>query len=448
MSDRPHCLWESPDGQTAIYLAFDAVDAINAAIAEAAAEIPLRGAEIGGLLIGKAEKRARLTVWVDHVELLPSCYSRGPSYLLDEDAAVDRERTDIAGFFRSHTRKDLFLSSDDQSLILKYFNRPEQVVLLVKPFQTRANLGGFFISKDGKIPGSESAREFPFNRRELGGGESPASVSKPNTPTRNRQEPEIRQEFEGSNSCTPPESKRPILLWAMMAFLAFAAATSVSYLLFSRTKSSLAPAHVVPSALRLTASEGDHNVALSWDRESPMIASATRGVVEIQEGTFSKKIELGPEQLRSGKIIYSRPVAISDTVAFSLKVYPEGGRTIVESLQFISNAPIAAGLEQSAAQTQTKSNVDLPPPAVGVAKPQPSALPSPSDVPITNQVPSSVAPISSSASAPEAVSRNPTPELKAPSVNVDDAKPEAAKTDPPKTDQPPPLTRPVPRRIP
>jgi hypothetical protein len=448
MSERPHCLWESPDGQTAIYLAFDVVDAINAAIAEAAAEIPLRGAEIGGLLIGKAEKRARLTVWVDRIELLPCSYPLGPSYFLGEEDPVDPDRTDIAGFFRSHTRKDLFLSSDDQSLISKHFNKPEQVVLLVKPFQTRANVGGFFISKDGKIPGSESAREFLFNRRELGGGESPDFVSRPTSPTRNRPDPEIRQEAEVSKPSTSPDSKRPILLWAMMAFLAFAAATSVSYLLFSRTKSSPAPVRAVPSALRLTASEGNHNVALSWDRESPMIVSATRGVVEIQEGTFSKKIEMGPEQLRSGKIIYSRPVAISDTVAFSLKVFPEGGRTIVESLQFISNAPMAAGLEQSAAEPQTKSNVDVLPPAVVVAKPQSTALPSPSHVPISNQVPSSVAPISSSARDPEEVSQNPTPEVKPPSVNVNDPKPETAKTDPSKTEQPPAITRPAPRRIP
>jgi hypothetical protein len=447
MSERPHCLWESPDGQTAIYLAFDAVDAINAAIAEAAAEIPLRGAEIGGLLIGKAEKRTRLTVWVDRIELLPCTYARGASFLLSEENEVDLDRTDIAGFFRSHTRKNLFLSSDDQALISKHFNKPEHVVLLIKPFQTRANLGGFFISKDGQMLSSESTREFPFNRRELGGGESSLPVSKPTAPTRNRLEPEMPEHP------ALPDSKRPVLLWAMMAFLAFASVTSISYLLFSRTKSNPPSARAGASALRLTASEGDHNVTLSWDRESTMIASAMRGVVEIQEGTFSKKIELGREQLSSGKIIYSRPVAISDTVAFSLKVFPEGGMAAMETIQFISNAPAVAGSERPTAKTQTNSNVEILPPAVTVVKPRPAELPSASAVPIPVQPPPSAAPAAPSAGTPEPAFRNSPPEEKTQAVNVDDTKPETAKPDPPKTeapkpDRPPVITRPAPRRIP
>src|SRR5258705_13597133 len=108
MSERPHCLWESPDGQTAVYLAFDAVDTINTAIREATSSIPIRGAEIGGLLIGKAEKRTRLTVWVDRVEFLPCRYERGPSFHLDPEDFPDFARPEIAGFFRTHTRKDLF----------------------------------------------------------------------------------------------------------------------------------------------------------------------------------------------------------------------------------------------------------------------------------------------------------------------------------------------------
>jgi hypothetical protein len=441
MSERPHCLWESPGGQTAVYLAFDVVDAINAAIVEAATEIPVRGAEIGGLLIGKAEKRTRLTVWVDRIELLPCRYERGASFRLSEEEAPDLTRPEIVGFFRSHTRKDLFLGPDDQSLIAKHFAKPEQVTLLVKPFQTRANLGGFFVWQDGKIEGAASPREFPFNRRELGGGEPVLEAVAPVVRSPYREKPEVPFPI------VPAEEKRPILLWTILAFLAFVATMSISYLLFSRTKPISTPALTASSSLRLSASEGDHSVTLTWDKESVAVVSAIRGIVEIQEGTFQKKLEIGAEQLRSGRIIYSRPVAIADTIGFLLRVFPENGKAVTESVQMVSNRPMGVGAEsvplevvtpptQTPVPVKAAPPVQTPPRAVAVTTPKPP----PAAVPARVRTETTAEP------APQGEVKTEAPKVDGPKVEgpkKEEPKPEAAKTE-----QPPVLVRPAPRRIP
>jgi hypothetical protein len=430
MSERPHCLWESPDGQTAVYLAFDVVDSINVAIQDAASSVPIRGAEIGGLLLGKAEKRSRLTVWVDRVEFLPCHYGRGPSFHPDDEDLPDLSRPEIAGFFRTHTRKDLFLGPDDQALISRHFNRPEQIALLVKPFQTRANVGGFFVRKDGVINGASSPKEFPFHRRELGGGEpvlrAPAS---PVTTGRRRDE----EDYTGS-ALPPVESpNRSTLRRAVLAFVALVAAASVTYLLFERTKPISPVARRPPatgSPLRLSAFEGDHNMTLTWDTQSTAVTSAARGVVEIQEGTFEKKLEIGADQLRAGKIIYSRPVTISDSVAFLLRVYPQTGSPIAESLQIVSNQ--AAGTGRPA---------ELP-----IAR-VPPAVPSKVTEPLVPKPPTATQPIPSVASVSrteEKVDSPPPEQPKTETVRTETPKVDAPKTDP----TPPVLVRPAPRRIP
>lgn len=444
MSDRPHCLWESPDGQTAIYLSFDVVDAINAAILEAASSAPLRGAEVGGLLLGKAEKRTRLTVWVDRIELLPCRYLRGPSFHLEAEDAPDLTRPEIAGYFRSHTRKDLFLGPDDLALLSEHFARPEQVALLVKPFQSRPNLGGFFLWRDGKINGSASVREFTFHRRELGGGEP---VTRPSPPALRKP---YKQEDDIPETVPAESKKRPVLLWALLAILTIAATGSVGYLLFERTKPISPTARSAGTGLRLSASEGDHNVTLTWDKDSTVVASALKAVIEIQEGTFQKTLEIGAEQLRAGKIIYSRPVAIADTVSFSLRVFPERGKPALESVQIISNRPLDLATqptpplpspmvqEVSPTEVATKEKTKPTPPK-SVELPKPVVL-----KPVKTE-PVKAEPKKAELIKAESIK---TDALKAEVPKVETPKAEPPKLEAPKTDAPVVPLRPAPRRIP
>src|SRR5689334_10833852 len=73
----------------------------------------------------------------------------------------------IAGFFRSHTRKGISLDTDDLAFFQARFRDPHHVALLVRPFATKASTAGLFIWENGKVNGDASYLEFPFRSSEL-----------------------------------------------------------------------------------------------------------------------------------------------------------------------------------------------------------------------------------------------------------------------------------------
>jgi hypothetical protein len=477
MAERHHCLWEVPDGHVAIYLSFSVVDAINAAIEEATATAPVRGAEIGGFLIGKAEQRQQLTVWIDSMEPVPCGYERGPSFRMDGEEL--ESPPGAVGYFRSHTRRDLFLGPDDQALIDLHFSKPENVFLLIKPFKTRPNLGGFFYSKDGKVNLAASPREFPFHRRELGGGEpqiAPAAISRAAPPSPS---PAAFDKAEDLPQPLEAEKQRPVMLWAMLAFLGFAASGSIAYLLFERTKPTSAASRPSASTLGLTASEGERDIRLGWDRQSPSIRQATRGTLEIREGSFQKSLDIDADQLRSGSIIYSRPVAITDTVAFRLRLFFEQGPPLSESVQLVSSRPVLPAAALSEPPAVLLDRTKPAPQTAATLVPKTAALPSqvPVNVPKAEakrepalDPPKSISPppetpkipspqraaVTKKASPPQIVKppaqTSPETAASTPSAPPPDATKVASKPDATpsekKTDAVPVLTRPAPRRIP
>jgi hypothetical protein len=405
----------------------------------------VRGAEIGGFLIGKAEHRQRLTVWIDSIELAPTRYERGPSFRFEGDDPAAFAKPGAVGYFRSHTRKDLFLGPEDQQVIDQHFSKPENVFLLIKPFKTRPNLAGFFYSKDGKVDPVATPREFSFHRRELGGGEPQITAPEPAAPPAEPEEPELSLPAVEAGGLA--EKPRPIVVWAMLAFLGFAATGSIAYLLFERTKNISAASRPSPSPLGLTAEENEHNIRLNWDRQSPSIRLSTRGTLEIREGTFQKSIDIDAEQLRNGSIIYSRPVAIADTVGFRLRLFFEQGQPLSESIQLVSNRPV---LPIAALPVQS-SPEPLPIEKPQVEQPKPAPPPK-KEVAIRKASPPRVVkpPVSlTQAAARQPIQTPPDPAASAstPVAPKPGSKPE---TTPPekKTDAVPVLTRPAPRRIP
>ncbi|MBK9169373.1 MAG: hypothetical protein IPM24_18185 [Bryobacterales bacterium] len=174
----PYFVWDAPGKGVSVHLHFDVIDRMLPEIMRGFGALPRRGAEVGGVLLGRMrEDGGERLVTVEDFVPVPCEYLTGPSYHL---SARDRERLEavlaeehggaVVGFFRSHTRKDLFLDDADLDLANRYFQDPRQVCLLIKPFATRPSLGGFFFWEDGGITREKTYREFPFNRNELGGG--------------------------------------------------------------------------------------------------------------------------------------------------------------------------------------------------------------------------------------------------------------------------------------
>ena len=180
----PYYVWQEPGKKIAIHLYFDVIDRLNYEVMQGFGALPRRGAEVGGVLLGRVDSSGddRL-VYVEDCEPVPCEYNFGPSYNLTEreqealGQVLERwkpgpdRRISVVGFYRSHTRKDLFLDERDLAVCSAHFSSPSSVFLVVKPFATRSPLAGFFFWEDGHIHSEAPYAEFSFHRRDLGGGD-------------------------------------------------------------------------------------------------------------------------------------------------------------------------------------------------------------------------------------------------------------------------------------
>jgi len=156
------------------------IDRLEQQTVESFRSLTSRGSEIGGLLLGGISPGNPATVGVEDFELIQCDYSRGPLYRLSDaemsrfENAIEQHASGaglrVVGFFRSHTRKGLSLDAEDAAFFEPRFHDPNHIVLLVRPFATKASAAGIFIRENGRISGDASLLEFPFRSSELGAG--------------------------------------------------------------------------------------------------------------------------------------------------------------------------------------------------------------------------------------------------------------------------------------
>jgi hypothetical protein len=83
--------------------------------------------------------------------------------------------------------------------------------------------------------------------------------------------------------------------------------------------------------LSLTVSKNDEDLTVKWNRDSAAIRGAEKGLLEIQDGKFTKPVELDAVHLQTGSIIYHNT---SKEVQFRLTVYENARLTVVEMLDW------------------------------------------------------------------------------------------------------------------
>src|SRR5712692_1668225 len=106
-------VWEIPGKPVVVHLHLDVVDRVLAEVMRGFGAVPKRGAEVGGLLLGTIEHRDPALVRVEDFEPVACEYTRGPSYLFDDEdrrafeEACERWQPDASpsayaiGYFRS-----------------------------------------------------------------------------------------------------------------------------------------------------------------------------------------------------------------------------------------------------------------------------------------------------------------------------------------------------------
>lgn len=369
-------VWEVPEKEISIHLSLGVIDGLNRALESASRSGPMRGSEIGGVLLGRTKSDGKLKVIVEQFEPVPCEYASGPSYYLSEQDKLVLEATlakwapasgkliGVVGFYRSHTRKDLFLSDHDLALISDYLPDPANVFLLVKPFTTRASIAGFFFREGDHIRHTSSYLEFPFERSALGVGDPKPRAS---NPERQNVAPvsEVSQSDERSSCGTvlatedplqpvteeedvglvpaivPPPRVRSGKFWFALAaipalFLAFFALRIV------RPSRPPAAALRADGSLALAVSQSQNQLHVTWNRNSAAISSARKANLEITDGDYRKNLELDGKQVQKGSVVYSR---ITDDVNLRLKVFTERGHMVSETVRIVA-APVSAAIPE------------------------------------------------------------------------------------------------------
>ncbi len=350
-------VWQVPGQPVVVHLRLEVVDRMAADIQRGFGAVPKRGAEVGGILVGVIESGDVSTVRIEDFEAVPCKYVRGPSYLLTEyerslfDEVCERRspqnagHTYAVGYYRSHTRDGLALQPEDIELLERDFPSPSQIALLVKPFGTKPSVAGFFVRESGKFPAA-TPLEFPFRRWEMTGEEPPRRPTlqerrprqkkpQPRAPAPRYErifsaEPEAPPEAR-SEQQKPPElrvsPKSRSGMWMVATFIFLLLGVLLGYEA-SRITAPLRPSDF---ALSLAVERTSQNLTVHWNPDAPAVRSASHGVLEIDDGGETKRLDLARADLSSGSMVYHNA---SEKVRFRLIMYLDSGLSVTQELQW------------------------------------------------------------------------------------------------------------------
>ncbi len=355
-------IWGVSGQAVVIHLRLDVVDRLAAEVMRGFGAMPKRGAEIGGVLIGTIRPGVPAIVRIEDFETVPCEYRRGPSYLFTEEDGVAFENcfrrlqpsaSPLAygvGYFRSHTRDGFSLEAGDIELLDNFFPGAASVALLIKPYATKVSVGGFFVREYGVFP-EKTPLEFPMHRREIL-GEEPASrrplmEARPERVLDRRIESpplaaalaaeKIAEAEPTVTAAGPPFPEQPSprwrssWVWFPLTFVFLLLGVALGYQLALTAGARGAANTAQEFALSLSVKKTGDNLSVTWNRVSPAVRSAQKGLLEIDDGGYTKPVVLDAAQLQNGSLIYRNA---SQSVRFRLTVYPQSRVSVVETLEW------------------------------------------------------------------------------------------------------------------
>jgi hypothetical protein len=321
-------VWEVAGKPVVVHLHLGVVDRLAAEITlgEAARK---RGAEVGGVLIGTIERGDPSVVRIDDFETVDD-HDEGAGF---EDACAhwrpDETRPTYAvGYFRSRAGEGFSLAPRDIELLAKFFPSPWHVALLVKRSPERV-AAGFFFREDGAFQQS-TPLEFPLGRRELTREEPPPRERRRSgRDTRTIVPDVVAQEDDRGSSLA--RSRRPVRgghVWIPLAFIFLLLGVLVGFQAALTMAPKISDNATKDFSLGLSVSKAAENLSVHWDRQALAVRTAPRGVLEIEDGSYKKSVELDTAQLQNGALLYRNS---SNAVKFRLVVYPREGVSVTQT---------------------------------------------------------------------------------------------------------------------
>lgn len=364
----PFYVWKPAEKRISVQLYFDVVDKILLEVMRGFGAVPKRGAEVGGILLGTAEEQGgRTLVNVEDFEPVPCDHASGPSYILSDDdragfaEAVSRwrpgpdRRIYAVGYYRGHTRDGICLAAEDLAILQELFPEPTAIAMVVKPYATKVSMAGIFFREERQFKADASHLEFPFRRKELGGGTSSTDrmASAARFGQRTGEDPRLKfrqAEFEEEPAAIRTEEPEVVgapvapvaapkgkgvrggWVWIPLSFIFMLLGVVVGFqiALSMRPKQPSNP-WLEAWDLTLQVKKTGEELTVTWDPLAPAVRNASRGALIIQSREETRTIDLRGTQLQGGSVIYR---GVPERVIFRLEVYPRERAVVSEITEY------------------------------------------------------------------------------------------------------------------
>jgi hypothetical protein len=243
-----------------------------------------------------------------------------------EHGTATAHETDAVGIFRVQPGGWTALTAADRKKI-KAIGLARGVVVVVRTLAQRPWSATLFVVEGDTEGGEAPLAEFPWDEYLLQNGWlvdlAPPAAPPPRPAT------------------VQKRARTPWWMVASAALLIAGAAGAAAYRWLpgaSNQTPAEAPANPAPApslspALSLRVVRQAQDLEVSWDRESDPVREARAGTLTIRNGAATRVIEMHPDQLREGRVVF-RPLAGVDTDV-RLELLEPGGRSAAESVQVL-----------------------------------------------------------------------------------------------------------------
>jgi hypothetical protein len=339
-------LWEEPERGIRIYSNLATVDRLQLEVLRGIDGLPSDEVEVGGILLGRTELDGERTITlIEDFVPVPCSYRNGPLYRLSEKDAVkfetvlarcssDPRGLSVIGYYRSHNRDNLYLSSDDLNLIQRYFLEPDRVFLLIKTLPSKACTAGFFFWEDGHIQTEFTYLEVPLGPLSFPVAEPvlPATVRVDDRLTPAAKD--LRKKLPTVQSLRLSESVRQARrVWLVRgsAVAVAVAVVTLAGLNYWQSRGSH-PQETASTSLGLHVQRQPGSLALTWNPNSRDLIGAEAAILYINEGSNQRALHLGPTQLRSGAISFAPS---SDDIELRFEIDRSGKPSAAEKVHLL-----------------------------------------------------------------------------------------------------------------
>jgi hypothetical protein len=312
--------WSTSEIGLTIEYPLEVMEEIRAAVCDGLRRLAHGGLEVGGVLFGvRRETSIRLLTW----RPIFCEHALGPSFRLSpRDCAElvhllevaksdpDLEGLDSVGWFVSHARSDIFLTTADVEIYDSFFPALGQVTLVLQPTDAGPTRAGFFGRETGGCLRTESSyREFVVEPLKFLEETSQRELAIPSPAKRSiRGEPSsavgAESKLEPSNISEQKQLPIQVRPSARERWL-WATALSLALLIIGLQ---LKDKYLSPSdqSFPFRVFDRGDSVSVEWDSNSTLIRSARLAVLDIKDGNEKKRFALSDEQLHDSNMKYAR----------------------------------------------------------------------------------------------------------------------------------------------